>query len=229
VLVASNAQDTTYRWLKNRIAALPQSEGIFLSESGLAAEAGVSRTPVREALLRLEAEGLLQIMPKKGAFVPPVSDAEVHATMQARVVVEQWAAAQVALAPELLIDHLADLLREQTELLEAGETRGFIEADRRFHRAIVLAAGNPVLADFYETLRDRQIRLGLKAVSAGPGRGQEVISEHTAIMTALRALDGSLAVTAVQTHLDNTLAALRQPGRTAAAMPWLETVRSNPS
>ena len=212
--MASTAQDTTYRWLKNRISTLPQNEGVFLTESELAAEAGVSRTPVREALLRLEAEGLLRIMPKKGAFVPPVADADVDATMQARLVVEEWAAGEVAAAdPAPLVAHLDDLLAEQARLLESDDPRGFIEADRRFHRAIVRMAGNPVLADFYETLRDRQIRLGLRAVTTGPGRGQEVIDEHAAIMRAIAALDGPVAAAAVRTHLQNTHAALRRPVR----------------
>jgi DNA-binding GntR family transcriptional regulator len=211
--MASTAQDTTYRWLKDRIATLPRSEGVFLTESELAAEAGVSRTPVREALLRLEAEGLLRIMPKKGAFVPPVSDADVEATMQARLLVEQWAATEVSADPGPLVAHLEDLLAEQSRLLVTGDVQAFIEADRRFHRAIVQMAGNPVLTDVYETLRDRQIRLGLRAVSAGPGRGQAVIEEHAAIMRAIAALDGPNAAAAVRTHLDNTHAALRRPTR----------------
>jgi DNA-binding GntR family transcriptional regulator len=210
--MASTAQDTTYRWLKNRISTLPQGEGVFLTESELAAEAGVSRTPVREALLRLEAEGLLRIMPKKGAFVPPVSDADVEATMQARLVVEQWAAVEVAGAePGALVAHLEGLLTEQEHLID--DPLGFIDADRRFHRAIVQAAGNPVLAGFYETLRDRQIRLGLRAVTAGPGRGAEVVAEHAGIMRAIAALDAPGAAAAVQTHLASTHAALRRPVR----------------
>ncbi|MEW2386443.1 GntR family transcriptional regulator [Micromonospora sp. NPDC047707] len=225
--MTTSAQDTTYRWLKDRIASLPRHEGVFLTEAEVAAESGVSRTPVREALLRLEAEGLLQIMPKKGAFVPPVSDADVEATMQARLLVEQWAAAQVAASPHLVVPHLQALLEEQAELLEVSDPRAFIEADRRFHRAIVQTAGNRVLADFYETLRDRQIRMGLRAVTADPGRGQKVIDEHTAIMDALRSLDAGGAVAAVKTHLDNTLAALRYPAHGVALPPW--QVRANPS
>lgn len=63
---------------------MPRHEGVFLTEGAAAAATGTSRTPVREALLRLEAEGFLQIVPKKGAFVPPISDAEVESVMQAR-------------------------------------------------------------------------------------------------------------------------------------------------
>lgn len=206
-----NAQDTTYRGLKNRIASLPRKEGVFLTEAEIAAEFGVSRTPVREALLRLEVEGLVQIMPKKGAFVPPISDADVEATMQARLLVERWAASEAAGAGHSLESSLNLLLAEQVQLLEADDPGAFIEADRRFHRAIVQTAGNPVLADFYESLRDRQIRMGLRAVTSRPDRGHAVIDEHTAIIVALREGDADAAAAAVEAHLINTAVALRHP------------------
>ena len=206
-----NAQDSTYRAVKNRIAALPRNEGVFLTEGEIANEFGVSRTPVREALLRLEVEGLLKIMPKKGAFVPPLSDAEVEATMTARLLVERWAAVQAAGAGQAIEASLTALLEEQVELLSLDDTGDFIEADRRFHRAIVQVAGNPVLGDFYESLRDRQIRMGLRAVASRPDRGKQVIEEHTAIVKALSAGDAAAAEKAVETHLASTLAALRHP------------------
>ena len=206
-----NAQDSTYRAVKNRIASLPRNEGVFLTEAEIANEFGVSRTPVREALLRLEVEGLLKIMPKKGAFVPPVSDAEVEATMQARLLVERWAAAQAVGSGQALEATLTALLEEQVELLRLDDPGDFIDADRRFHRAIVQVAGNPVLSDFYESLRDRQIRMGLRAVTSRPDRGKQVIDEHTAIVKALSSGDAAAAETAVETHLTSTLAALRHP------------------
>jgi DNA-binding GntR family transcriptional regulator len=209
--MAMSAQDMTYKWLKNRIAALPRHEGTFLTEAEVAAESGVSRTPVREALLRLEVEGLVQILPKKGAFVPPVSDAEVEATMQARMLVERWAATKVTAAGESIDVPLDELLAEQLQLLDEDDSGAFIDADRRFHRVIVQAAGNPVLNDFYESLRDRQIRMGLRAVTSRPDRGQAVIDEHTAIRDALASRDAERADEAVKAHLTNTLEVLRLP------------------
>jgi DNA-binding GntR family transcriptional regulator len=204
-----SAQDTTYRAVKNKIAALPRSEGVFITEAEIASELGVSRTPVREALLRLEVEGLLKIMPKKGAFVPPLSDAEIEATMQARLLVEKWAAARAAESGNELTETLQALLDEQIEQLSL-DTGDFIEVDRRFHRTIVQAAGNPVLADFYESLRDRQIRLGLRAVASRPDRGKQVIDEHKAIVQAIISGDTAAAEQAVETHLINTLEILHR-------------------
>ena len=94
------AQDVVYRLLKQRVLTLPAQEGAFLTEAEICRAMGTSRTPVREALLRLESEGLLQIVPKKGAYVAPITEAEVAAVMQARGLVEEWCARFAALGNE---------------------------------------------------------------------------------------------------------------------------------
>jgi DNA-binding GntR family transcriptional regulator len=201
-----SAQDVTYDWLKRHIAQLPRHDGIFLTESEVASAAGTSRTPVREALLRLETEGFVQIMPKKGAFVPPISDAEVRAVMQARALVEDWCIRQVvSLGPEFA-ESLERLVVEQEGLID--DPVAFIDCDRVFHRTIVQHASNPVLADFYESLRDRQIRMGLRAVARTEHRARTVLAEHRAIVEAVRAGEPEGAGQAVAAHLSSTLAAL---------------------
>src|SRR6516225_8425581 len=94
---AEAAQDISFAWLKKHIVTLPGSEGIFLTEAEVCRATGLSRTPVREALLRLEAEGFLQIVPKKGAFVPPITEAEINAIMEARGLVEEFCARRAVL------------------------------------------------------------------------------------------------------------------------------------
>ena len=78
------AQDIVFAWLKKHVVSLPRTDSTFLTEAEVCRATGMSRTPVREALLRLEADGFLQIVPKKGAFVPPITEREVEAIMQAR-------------------------------------------------------------------------------------------------------------------------------------------------
>ena len=205
-----NTQDTVYRWVKEHVATLPRNEGVFITEAQVADATNSSRTPAREALLRLEAEGLIQIVPKKGAFVPPISDAEVRAVMEARALIEERSIRRAGSYVERLADHLGSLVEEQLSLL--ADPIAFIEHDRDFHRAIVTAAGNPVLTDFYESLRDRQLRMGLRAIAGTENRAQAVVDEHATIVTALRGEnpleDASQALTA---HLDVTLQALRLP------------------
>lgn len=204
-----SAQDATYRWLKGRIGALPRQEGIFLTEAEVCEATGKSRTPVREALLRLETEGFLQIVPKKGAYVPPISDAEIEAVMQARELVEEWCVRRAALLADSLAPELGQLVDRQQGLLE--DPVGFIECDRAFHRAIVRAAGNPVLVEIYESLRDRQVRMGLRAIAAAEDRARAVLAEHTAIVEGIGSGDPARAAAALGAHLGGTLAALRLP------------------
>lgn len=204
-----NAQDVAYRWLKGYIGSLPRREGSFLTEAEVCETTGRSRTPVREALLRLEAEGFLQIVPKKGAYVPPVADSEVEAVMQARGLVEDWCVRRVAPAAGSLPAELERLVADQDGLL--GDPVEFIDCDRAFHRAIVRTAGNPVLSDFYETLRDRQVRMGLRAIAAADERARNVLLEHRAILEAIRSGDPARAAEAVATHLCSTLDTLHLP------------------
>lgn len=208
-----SAQDMMYEWLKDRIASVPRDEFVFLTEAEIAAESGVSRTPVREALLRLETEGLVQILPKKGAVVRSISDAELESTMEARLLVERFAAQRAVEMKTLDIESIDGILTEQELLLREGDFRGFINADRRFHGVIVSAAQNTVLDDFYESLRDRQIRMGLRAVSSSDDRGESVLREHQAIRDALRSGDLDATDAAVIAHLTTTHAILRDPTR----------------
>jgi DNA-binding GntR family transcriptional regulator len=203
------AQDLVFAWLKKHIVSLPRTDGTFLTEAEVCRATGMSRTPVREALLRLEAEGFLQIVPKKGAFVPPISEREVEAIMQARAVVEDFCVRRAVHFAEVLAPELDRLLAEQVK--QQKSPLEFIELDREFHRAIVRAADNPILADFYETLRDRQMRMGIYAITASAQRMDNVMVEHRAITEGVRSRDADQAATATAEHLTKTLAALRLP------------------
>ena len=197
-----SAQDATYQWLRQYIATMPRSDGNFITESEVAATLGTSRTPVREALLRLETEGYLQILPKKGAYVPAISDAEAEAVMHARCMVEDWCARGISSNAAEVAAELGKLIEEQEKLIT--DPAGFIECDRQFHRVFVGASGNQVIASFYETLRDRQVRMGLQAVAASHDRAQIVLGEHRAIVEALRDHGPNEVAEAVETHLQNT-------------------------
>ncbi|TDP97529.1 GntR family transcriptional regulator [Labedaea rhizosphaerae] len=204
----ASAQEVAYDWLKRHICGLPRTDSVFLSESEIAAAANTSRTPVREALLRLETEGFVQIIPKRGIFVPAISDAEVDAAMQARQLLEDWCVRRSAAVAETLVPQLERLLGEQAALVD--DPAGFIEADRAFHRAIVVRAGNPVLTGFYESLRERQVRMGLTALAAEPGRPAVVLDEHETIVAALRTGDPETAAVALREHLASTLHTLNR-------------------
>jgi DNA-binding GntR family transcriptional regulator len=203
------AQDIVFAWLKKHVVSLPRTDGTFLTEAEVCRATGMSRTPVREALLRLEAERFLQIVPKKGAFVPPIGEREVEAIMQARALVEDFCLRRAVRLAEFLAPELDRLLEKQEK--QQKSPLQFIELDREFHRAIVRAADNPVLADFYESLRDRQMRMGIHAITAFEQRIDSVLVEHRAIAEGVRSGDADQAAAAMAQHLTKTLEVLRLP------------------
>lgn len=209
----ASAADACYVWLKEWVAAVPRDASAVITEAEVSAATNLGRTPAREALLRMDAEGFLKIVARKGAFVTPVSDPDIEAIMQARVLIETWCLRHAKGDLGQLLSRLESLLVEQEQLGE--DSAAFIERDREFHRAIVRAAGNFVLANFYEILRDRQVRIGLLALGAVADRRRQVIGEHAAIVDAIRAGDPSAAASALATHLANTQSVL-----TAQPIVW---------
>ncbi|TWS21520.1 GntR family transcriptional regulator [Tsukamurella asaccharolytica] len=202
------APDRAYRWLHQTILTTPREQELFLTETEIAEGSGLSRTPVREALLRLESEGFIKRIPHKGAYIPAMTDREVADVMDARLVVEEHAVGRVCaagIAGDLGLDTLIAKQVDETDPVK------FIELDLAFHTAILEAAGNTVLLDFYRSIRDRQIRMGIRAVMVLEQRRTQVIAEHRAIVEALLAKDPEQAHDAVRLHLEATLRSIAHP------------------
>lgn len=197
----------TYDWLKAHIASLPRDKGVFLTETEVAKAAGASRTPVREALMRLESEGLVERIPRRGAYVPPLPDEEIRTVMEARSMIEMWAV-DVCLSAGggLDLEGLDQLMKQQ--IATWSDPVKFIALDREFHVRIVAGAGNAVVSQFYSELRDRQLRMGVYAVSATEDRAAQVVQEHRQIVDALRRGDAEAARRATTEHLDHTMEAM---------------------
>lgn len=223
-----SSRNATYLWLKKHIASLPRGEGAFLTEIDIAAQAGTSRTPVREAFMRLESEGLLELIPRRGAYVPPVSNSEIETMMQAREMVEDWCVRQLIASPsEELVQELHELIDQQEESI--ADPVVFIDLDRAFHTHLVWGAGNEVVARFYESLRDRQLRMGIYAVTADVDRSRSVVEEHREIVRSIAQLEPGTAQERMHSHLRETLNAmltaprprnaLRGSGRDGAPRP----------
>jgi DNA-binding GntR family transcriptional regulator len=174
-----------YHHIKRGILEQLYPGGSVLTEGEIADAVGVSRTPVREALLRLESEGLVGLHPKRGALVLPVSVQELNDVIEARTLVEGHAAGRAWPARARLAGELAPPLAGMREALAAGDPIAFTTADRAFHAAVVSAGGNQILADLYHRLRDRQMRMGVAAIRLAPERMGRALTEHTAMLDAL--------------------------------------------
>ena len=196
------AKDRAYAYVKERVLTGVYPGGELLSEGEVAEAMGVSRTPVREAFLLLEAEGLMRLYPKRGALVVPVSAREIEDVMETRLLVERHAAASIAeRRPPETIQRLEEILAGQRGALDAGDQPAFVELDRDFHQTIVDGVGNAILARLYDALRDRQRRMSAAAIARDPAIAEHYLSEHRAVADALGRGDGDGAQELLQRHL----------------------------
>lgn len=207
------AADRVYRHVKEGVLDRRYEGGVLLTEGELAEAVGVSRTPVREALLRLETEGLLKLYPKKGALVLPVSAQEIADVIETRLLVEEFTVRKAVPAPPALLERLEELVAEQRRCAGRGDLAAMMHADRCFHAEIVRHAYNQILSRLYDQLRDRQLRMGVALLHAHPDRVERSLAEHTEILDALRAGDAETAAAAVRGHVGRVGALVRGTGR----------------
>jgi DNA-binding GntR family transcriptional regulator len=206
------AKDRALDYVKSQVLTGAFPGGELISEGEVAAALGMSRTPVREAFLRLEAEGLLRLYPQRGALVVPVSSDEARAVIEARRVLEQFAATKVVgrgpVACAAVFERLSAELQRQRDAAAAPNWREFLDADRAFHDVTLKESGNVILADFYSSLRDRQMRMTGESLIHDQQRVATILDEHRSIAEALRDGDLQRTLEVVQAHLTSTLRSL---------------------
>ncbi|MEV0008798.1 GntR family transcriptional regulator [Streptomyces sp. NPDC051840] len=207
------AAERVYTHIKEAVLDRRYEGGTLLTEGDLAEAVGVSRTPVREALLRLEVEGLIKLYPKKGALVLAVSAQEISDVVETRLLVEEFAARKAVPAPPRLIARLEQLLEEQRELAEVGDLAAVSVKDRCFHAEIVKNAGNEILSRLYDQLRDRQLRMGVAVMEAHPDRIAANLTEHGELLDAIRAGDAEGAAQVVRRHVGRVRVLVRGDDR----------------
>lgn len=203
-----SAAERVYRHVRAGILNRRFADNDLLAEGRIADETGVSRTPVREALLRLEAEGMVALLPKRGALVLPVSAAEWRDVLATRELVETYCVRRVidsGAAPGLT-GPLTTALATLQSAADDGDVAAYVAADRNFHAAIVAAAGNSILIRLYGSLRDRQLRMGAANLLGEGGladsaRTRRTIADHHAIADAIAAQDLDAAVSLTIEHL----------------------------
>lgn len=203
-----SAAERVYHHVRAGILNRRFADNDLLAEGRIADETGVSRTPVREALLRLEAEGMIRLLPKRGALVLPVSAAEWRDVLATRELVETYCVRRAidSGAAPVLTGRLTTALQTLQQAAADGDVAAYVGADRDFHAAIVAAAGNSILIRLYGSLRDRQLRMGAANLLGEGGladaaRTQRTIADHHAIADAIAAEDPDAAVTLTIEHL----------------------------
>ena len=197
---ARPARDRVYDYVRERILSGQVAGGTFLEEEQVSQAVGLSRTPVREAFQRLHAERLIDLLPRRGALVRPVSVQEMVDVYEARLLLETHAARRVCRAGDGAPPEMVRLLDEMHRLPPQAHAP-HVALDVGFHTALVTAARNEVLADMYGTLRARQQRVALTSITTEPARLSEILREHGDLVAALEAGNEAAAAETLSWHL----------------------------
>jgi len=200
--------EQAYALLRDKFISLSYRPGDYLNIATLAQDTGFGRTPLNHALQRLASEGLVQIMPRKGIMVAPLSIDSAFDLIVVRVANERLCAKLAA--QRMGADNLVQLRQAAKDFEEASAAKdlyGLMNADRIFHETIADIAGNPLLSDILSVLHAQSQRFWAVSLSR-PGHSAEVIDEHAAIVDALAAGDAQLAADATEKHILSFRAAL---------------------
>ncbi len=194
-------KDLAYEEIKRLILDGKLSGDMPISENVLANMLGISRTPVRDALRRLEMDGFVRVIPNQGVVIREVSISEVKEIYDMRIALEEFVVRELA---DGLSDedfrNLEAILKKQEEVCEKRDAVAFHEEDRKFHDYLMRAYGNAMITNFIARLRDRIEGINVNMLKT-PGNMQLFYGEHKRIFEALRKKSGEEAAKEMDEHL----------------------------
>jgi DNA-binding GntR family transcriptional regulator len=204
-----NSQDKAYRHLKERIVTLAAKQGTPLRASEIATHLKISRTPVREALSRLEQEGFVLRQDGWGYVVRSLTPRDILNLFTIRESLEVQAALEaVPQVDDALLGKLAANLKQCTLLLRLERYAAFRALGREFHLTIAGAAGNALLYRLLTTIRDSILLVGAMHQDMRPGRAQQVLAENAALYESLCLRDPQAVQAAVLHHIRSSRASI---------------------
>ena len=198
-------KEQAYALIKDAILFNRFRVGAIYSQEAICTELGISRTPVREALLELQKDGYVSFCRGKGVQVVPVSQTMAHDILEARLYAERVNAELAAVrATQQERDYLVQTLKDLQENLEGRDGQLLYRVDHRFHRGVAAAAHNQLMYRQSEVLLDHYLRFEVKSVYNNSIDGKIVFEEHVAILDAMQSGNGARAKQAMEKHLTNS-------------------------
>ncbi len=214
--------EQVFRQLREAILSGQLREGERIIETEIAGKMGISRSPLREALRKLELEGLVTVTPRKGAIVNAFSAEDIEEIYLLRSVLEGLAA---ALAAGRITGGALQGLEESVErmavLTREDNLPGLVDENTNFHNIIIKASGKKRLAQMIGTLQDYVHRFRTASLSR-PGRAANALEEHREILAALREGEGKKAEKLVHDHIAASRAVILRPGTSPGNQGTLE-------
>ena len=214
--MTESLSEQAYHQLREKIVLLEFAPGDVLREDSLREELGIGRTPIREALQRLEREHFVNVVPRQGIFVTGIDVDELAMLFETRMVLEPYAARLAALrgTPQQWDDMEAAL----AETARAGDRNELLAIDRRCHELMWQAAGNRFLLDTLDMLYAQSDRLWHQYLT-DVAEPEHAVDEHVAILDALRGGDADGAASLVDDHVASFDAEIRAAVTARLAAP----------
>lgn len=190
--------------MRTRIIDGRLSLGAGLSENTLAAELGISKTPVREALLQLKLEGLVEVQPQRGTYVFRLAADQVEAISELREVLEVAAvAAALARNPDLLVRRMGQILEAMRAAYDADDTVAYRTLDGEYHEAIIDLCGNPYIHSAYSLISFR-IQALRSRLSHEALLNKLSIRDHREMLRLVKARDVAALQALLRAHINQT-------------------------
>jgi DNA-binding GntR family transcriptional regulator len=198
---SASLAESAYQTMRRRILDNAWPPGYRALEQELALELGMSRTPVREALIRLQREGLVEVIPRHGMSVLPVSADDMRDIYEMLTALEAMAAElAVRRQPgEAQLKPLLDASRDMGRALKADDLEAWAAADESFHRHLVALSGNRLLVDAVQNCWDRAHRARMVTLRMRP-KPTHSTREHMDVVEKIRAGDARAAFDAHRAH-----------------------------
>ncbi|MBO4809206.1 MAG: GntR family transcriptional regulator [Lachnospiraceae bacterium] len=199
-LPRETARDFAFRVLRDNIVSLDLKPGTLISENEMAMEFGVSRTPVREAIIDLAKAGIIEILPQRGSYVSLIDPSMVEESRFVRKILDK-AVIELAceIAPKDVIDEIEENVHLQEFYLEKEDADRIYMLDNQFHYLIYKAAGKETTYDMSSTMMlhfDRVRTLSVETV-----KDLKIVKDHREMLEAIKAGDKETAVFLVEKHL----------------------------
>jgi len=194
------ASEEAYEQIKDKIITLELEPASVIDEQALMDQLGLGRTPIREALQRLSADGLVHIVPRRGMFVTDISITDLQHIFEVRTALAGFCARLAAqrITPDLVAEMRTML--QDLEHVKPGDFKSLMEIDRSFQRVLYRASGNDILAKTLDRLYDLSLRIWYLVLNR-LGDVQTSIEQHRELADALEAGDGDRAEALIQHHI----------------------------
>jgi DNA-binding GntR family transcriptional regulator len=194
--------EQAYHLIKEKIITLDLPPLSVIDEQSLRKDLGLGRTPIREALHRLSAEGLVIIAPRRGMFVADISITDLVKIFEVRMAMEGYCANLAAKrCTPAMIARMEETVHALEEI-ERDDARGLMEIDERFHRLLYEAADNEFLADSLDRLHALSLRLWYLVLDR-LGNVWSAIDQHRVILGALKDGDADGAERLIKQHISD--------------------------